>query len=112
MDSLRRILLLVVLIFLFFSLSKNIFDYHKTVSFYESYRDDYEKEKKNNITLKTTILKNNDPTELEKTIRNKLNLLKKDEVAIIIPQPTPPPQAPKKPVLPVWEQWLLVFFRN
>ncbi len=112
MESTRRYLLVGVLLFLFFSLSKNIFDYHKTVSFYESYKSDYEKEKKSNITLKTKILKNNDPSELEKTIRNRLNLLKKDEVAVIIPQPTPTPTPPYEPVFPIYEQWLMVFFKN
>ena len=112
MQSTRRFLLIVIILFLFFSLSKNIFDYHKTVSFYESYKSDYEKEKKSNITLKTMILKNNDPSELEKTIRNRLNLLKNNEVAVIIPQPTPTVSPASAPVLPIYQQWLMVFFKN
>ena len=112
MESARRFFLIIIILFLFFSLSKNIFDYHKTVSFYESYKNDYEKEKKSNIALKTAILKNNDPNEIEKTIRNRLNLLKKDEVAVIIPQPTPAPVVYKAPALPVYQQWFLTFFRN
>ena len=108
----RKILLFTVVLFLFFSLSKNILDYRKTLSFYDSFKKDYEKEKKTNITLQTEILKNNDPNELEKTIRNKLSLLKNNEVAVIIPEPTPTPAPIKKPVLPIYQQWFKVFFRQ
>ena len=112
MDTIRKTLLFLVVLFLFFSLSKNIFDYRKTLNFYDSFKNDYEKEKKNNITLRTEILKNNDPNELEKTIRDKLNLLKDNEIAVIIPQPTATPEPPKKPVLPIYQQWFQVFFRQ
>lgn len=112
MDAIRKVLLFLVVVFLFFSLSKNIFDYRKTISFYNSFKKDYEKEKKENITLKTTVLKNNDLNELEKTIRNKLNLLKDNEVAVIIPHPTPTPEPPKKVVLPIYQLWFNLFFRK
>ena len=112
MERVRKIFLFIVVLFLFFSLSKNIFDYQKTLSFYESFKKDYEEEKKSNITLKTEILKNNDPNELEKTIRDKLNLLKSNEIAVIIPKPTPTPTPPKKPVLPAYQQWFMIFFKQ
>lgn len=112
MDGIRKVLLFLVVVFLFFSLSKNIFDYQKTLSFYESFRKEYEKEKKYNIELQTEILKNNDQNSLEKTIRDKLNLLKDNEIAVIISKPTPTPPPPKKPVLPVYQQWIQVFFRQ
>lgn len=112
MERARKIFFFIVVLFLFFSLSKNIFDYRKTLSFYESFKKEYELEKKNNITLRTEILKNNDSNELEKTIRDKLNLLKSNEIAIIIPKATPTPAPAKKPVLPVYQQWLQVFFRQ
>ncbi len=112
MERVRKVFIGIIVLFLFFSLSKNIFDYKKTTSFYESFKKEYEKEKKDNISLKTEILKNNDVNEQEKIIRDKLNLLKDGEIAVIIPKPTRTPTPPKKPVLAVYQQWLQVFFRQ
>ena len=70
-------------------MTKNLFDYRKTISFYQSFKEEYEKEKKRKITLETNILKSKDPYEVEKILRNKLNLLKEGEIAIIIPKATP-----------------------
>ncbi|OGK30998.1 hypothetical protein A3F29_02505 [Candidatus Roizmanbacteria bacterium RIFCSPHIGHO2_12_FULL_33_9] len=88
-SKIKRIFLIVILVFLFFSLTKNLFDYRKTISFYQSFKEEYEKEKKRKITLETNILKSKDPYEVEKILRNKLNLLKEGEIAIIIPKATP-----------------------
>ena len=95
---------------MFFSLTKNIFDYRKTIRFYESFKQDYEKEKKRKIELKTNILKSKDPYEVEKILRNKLNLLKEGEIAIIIPDPTPTPKQKKQPEKPVYRQWIEALF--
>ena len=88
MNLAKRILYIAIVLFLFFSLTKNLFDYGSTVQFYEGYKKEFEQQKKKNLTLKTNILKSKDPNELEKTIRNKLNLTKEGEVAIIVPEPT------------------------
>ncbi|MFH1826924.1 MAG: septum formation initiator family protein, partial [bacterium] len=93
--KIKRIFVTIILIFLFFSLTKNIFDYRKTINFYQSFKNDYEKEKKKKIILQTNILKSQDPYEVEKIIRNKLNLLKDGEVALIIPRPTTIPKKQK-----------------
>lgn len=110
MIALRRIVFFLLLLFFFFSLTKNLFDHYSKVSFYQSYLNDYEKEKKRNTTLKTQLLKKSDVSEVEKTIRNKLNLLKEDEVAIILPQPTPTPIIITPTPFPNWLQWKNVFF--
>jgi cell division protein FtsB len=99
-----------VLIFLFFSLTKNLFDYRKTISFYNSFKTEYERERKRKIELKTKILKSKDPYEIEKIIRNKLGLLKQDEIAIIIPNPTPTPKVKKAKELPIYRQWVETLF--
>lgn len=105
----KRVVFAILALFLFFSLTKNIIDYKKTLNFYQSFKNDYEKEKKKNISLRTQTLKTKDMSELEKTIRDKLNLLKKDEIAIIIPQLTPTPQVASPRSKPVYLQWLQVF---
>ena len=112
MKSVRIVIFSLFVLFLFSSLVKNIFDYRSKLKFYQEYKEEYIKEKKNNITLKTQVLKKSDPKEVEKTIRNKLNLLQPNEVAIIVPFPTPTPStAPPQP-LPNWKQWWKVYFRN
>lgn len=103
-------MLYVLFVFLLFSLIKNLFDYQKNLRFYEGMKQDLREEKKTNITLKTQILRNRDPQELEKTIRNKLNLLKESEMTIIISTPTPAPRAVTPTPPPVYKQWLNLLF--
>ncbi len=112
MKIVKRIIFAILIIFLFFSLTKNIFDYKKTLNFYQSFKNDYEKEKKRQISLQTQALKNSDKNAIEKTIRDKLNLLKPDEIEVIIPIPTPTPIIITPPPAPVYKQWLQVFFQN
>lgn len=110
MKLVRKIVFFLLLLFFFSSLSKNLLDYRNKISFYQDYREDYEKEKKRNIELKTQLLKKSDTNEIEKTIRNKLNMLKPDEVAIILKQPTPTPVIITPTPLPNYLQWWEVFF--
>ncbi|OGK15263.1 hypothetical protein A2774_02445 [Candidatus Roizmanbacteria bacterium RIFCSPHIGHO2_01_FULL_39_12c] len=110
MKLVRRIVLLLLTLFFFSALTKSLFDYRKNLSFYQQYFEEYEREKKKNIELKTQLLKKSDPNELEKTIRNKLNLLKPGEVAIILKQPTPTPVIITPTPLPNYLQWWQVFF--
>ncbi|MBI2051602.1 septum formation initiator family protein [Candidatus Roizmanbacteria bacterium] len=112
MRAVKTLLFSVLVVFLFFSLTKNLFDYKKTLDFYKSFQEEFEKEKKTNVSLKTKTLKNSAPSELEKTIRNKLNLLKKNELAIIIPKPTPTPAAVAAKPQPAYVQWWRLFFQN
>lgn len=112
MKLLYNIFLFFLIVFLFSALTKNIFDYRKNLRFYQSYKKEYELEKKENISLKTQILKKNDPDELEKTIRNKLNLSKPNEVTLIIPNPAPTPAVITPTPLPNWQRWYEVFFKN
>lgn len=110
MKMLKKIVVTVIVIFLFFSLTKNIFDYRKTLDFYQSFKQDYQQEKQKNIALRTSLLKNKDPQQVEKTIRNQLNLLKPGEIAVIIPSPTPTPIKITPTPKPVYRQWFEVFF--
>ena len=108
-SKIKRIFLIVILVFIFFSLTKNLFDFRKTISFYQGFKDDYETEKKRQITLQTNILKSKDPYEIEKILRNKLNLLKEGEIAIIVPEPSPEPKQVRETV-PIFKQWLEALF--
>ena len=110
MKLVRKVVLFLIVLFFFSSLTKNLLDYWKKLSFYEDYRREYENEKKRNIELKTQLLKKSDTNEIEKTIRNKLNLLKPDEVAIILRQPSPTPVVITPTPLPNYLQWWKVFF--
>ena len=110
MKLVRKIIIFLLLLFFFSALTKNLFDYRSKLAFYDSYLKDYEEEKKKNIELKTELLKKSDPNELEKTIRNKLNLLQPDEIAIILKQPTPTPVVITPTPLPNYLQWWNVFF--
>lgn len=112
MKSIKTVLVFLFLIFLVSSLTKNIVDYQKKLQFYEDYRLKFESEKKRSITLKTEVLKNSDLNEIEKTLRNKLNLLKPNEIAIIVPKPTPTVSSVTPTPLPPWEQWKELFLER
>lgn len=110
MELLRKITFFLFIIFLFTSLTRSYFEYQKNIRFYKSYKESYEQEKKKNISLKTEILKQADPHEIEKTIRNKLGLLRENEESLIIPEPSPTPTPIITPVVPIYRQWWKVFF--
>lgn len=112
MRSVRFIILLLFLMFVFSSLVRNILNYKDKLSFYQQFKKDYEDEKKRNLTLKTGILKQSDPYEIESTIRNKLNLLKEDEMDFILPQPTPTKIIITPTQKPNWEQWKDLLLTN
>lgn len=110
MNLVKNLVLIFIFTFLCVSTYKNFVNYQAKRIFYEDYKKRYEDEKKKNITFKTELLKKSDVSEIEKTIRNKLNLLKENEVAIMIPSPTPKPVVLVPTPLPIWHQWWDVFF--
>ena len=112
MQKAKSILFFCLMLFFVYSLTRNFFEYKKNLAFYQNYKQEYEKEKKANSTLKTKLLKNSDPYEVEKTIRNKLNLLKPGEVAVIIPLPSPTPIVVTPTLAPVYQDWWNSFFKN
>jgi len=107
----KKIIGVAFIIFLFFSLIRNIFNYTDKNQFFQDYKNDYEKENKTNIELKTEIVKKQSVTEVEKTIRNDLNLLKDNEVAIILPIPTLTIITPTPTLPPVWKQWVNLYIK-
>ena len=109
MKFLKRVLYFTVAIFLFYSLTRNFSNYIKNVEYYNKNKENLQKEQKNNITLKTQLRKQQAPNEVEKTIRNQLNLLKPNEVALIVALPSPTPIIPTPSPVPNYLQWLRVF---
>jgi|YNPMSStandDraft_1061717.scaffolds.fasta_scaffold88043_1 hypothetical protein len=109
MVTVKRIFLLFLFAFLFFSIAKNFFDYQKKIQFYQDFKKLYEKEQYQNRKLKTEIIRKKSLNELEKTIRNKLHLSKIDEVVVLMNPISilsePPPQKP----IPNWQKWWLIF---
>jgi len=109
MQLIKKIFLLTVFFILLSSSVRNLINYQKALKFYEQYKNNFEKEKKKNQTLKTQMLKKTNLYEVEKTIRNQLNLLQPDEVAVIIPQPTLSPSPTPTPSLSNFQKWLYVY---
>ena len=87
MAFIKKALFILLLIFLFSSLIPSVLNYKNKISFYRQMKKDLQDEEKKQIELRTEIVKKKSVDEVEKTIRNKLNLLKENEVAIIIPSP-------------------------
>lgn len=112
MPSLRRIAILLIAGFFVMSLTKNIVEYRKNLAFHQDYKEEYLKEKKHNEELKTQYVKTQDSYEFEKTVRNKLNLHKENEVILIVPEPTPTIFIPTPTSLPNYQQWIDVLFKN
>lgn len=81
------------------------------MEFYEGYKTEYQKQQKQKKALESELAKANDYYVVEKNIRERLNLLKPDEIAVILPKlslsPSPTPIIDKPP----HTQWLELFMR-
>jgi len=108
----KKAVFVLVLVFLATSLVKNIYNYYDKQQFYNDYKDTLKKEASKNISLKTQILKKGDPNELEKTIRNKLNLSKEGETVVVLAMPSPTPVMVIPTPLPNWQKWWNVFVKK
>lgn len=112
MGKLKKIIYLFLFFFFLSSLTRNIIEYRKNFAFYEGYKQTYEEEKDKNNRLKTLQVKTADAHELEKTLRNKLNLTKQNESIVIINVPSPTPTIILPTTPPNYQQWMQTFFQN
>ncbi len=112
MSLLKKIVLTLLVVFFLSSLTTNLNEYRKNLSFYRNFKKEYEAEKSKNTALKTQALKKSDPNEIEKTIRNKLNLAKPNEITVMLQDPSPTPVPTVTPQIPVYQAWFNVFFKN
>ena len=107
---LKIILISVFLVFLGYFLTQNIFDYQQKINFYQQIMKEKSVETARTQQLNNEIAKNQDINQIERNIRQKLNLLKDKEIAVILPNisitPTPTPQ-PKKANPQLWFELLL-----
>jgi len=112
MKLINKFFLGIFFVVLISSFIKNFISYKEGKEFYYQYKKNYEEEKKKNTKLKTQMLKQTDINEVEKKIRNELNLLKPDEVAFIISPieitPTPTPTQ----TIPSWQKWINIYFKK
>jgi len=107
----RKIVFLIVLIFLVVSLIRNGFDYQRNISFYNQTKTNFEKAITNNKELKLRKQASSSPFEVEKNLRNKQNLLRKDEIMVIISSPSPNPTPNVVPSEYPYKQWIRLFFQ-
>ena len=112
MKLIKNIIFVFLLIFLFSSLLRNLFGYKSKLQFYQQFKQNFDREKKRNIELKTEVVRKKSQEEIEKTIRNNLNLLKDNEVSLILPSPTKTLISITPTPLPNWRQWWELFFKN
>lgn len=112
MSFLKNVGIGLVVVFIFFSLIKNIFDYQKKLLFFQEFKKEAKSEQDKNTALKTAVLKSSDINKIEKTIRDKLSLSRKGEEVVILARPTPTPIMLTPTPAPVWRQWWGVFFTN
>ncbi len=99
------VFLLAVTVFFVSSLLRSIATYRDKMEFYRSLEAERDKEKAINKKLKSNVRRSHDFYYVERNIREKLNLLKENEVSVILPPlsptPTPTPQPLKTPL----QQW-------
>lgn len=104
---LKKVAFFIVSVILIYSLTQRIFSYQKKIEFFQDYKSDLEAEREKNKKLKSQVLRRQDYYTVEKDIRQKLNLLKPDEIAILLPRstpsPTPTPEIIKPPAIQWWE---------
>ncbi len=110
MFTIKRLILGLLVIFFLFSLTRNFFEYRRNLEFYEEYRTEYDAAVQRNNELQSELVKAKDPSMVEKTIRNELHMLKDNEVAILIAEPTPTPIVLTPTPPPPHQQWIDLFF--
>jgi cell division protein FtsB len=107
MKFIKKIILSLVLILVFYALIKNLINYREKYQFYLGFEKEYQRLQKENIELKTELLRKKDRFEIEKKIREKLNLGAVGETVIILPQqPTPQPTIVTPTPKSNWRQWI------
>ena len=107
----RKVVFFIVLCFLVISLIRNIADYGRNISFYDQTKNNYAKALIENKELKMQKQSSSSPFEVEKNLRNKQNLLRKDEIILIIPSPSPLPTPFIRPTEYPYRQWMRLFFQ-
>ena len=106
----RKMVFFIVLFFLVISLIRNVTDYQRNISFYEQTKNNFDKSLLENKQLKVQKQSSSSPFEVEKSLRNKQNLLRDNEIMVIIPSPSPIPTPQVEPTEVPYKQWIRLFF--
>jgi hypothetical protein len=106
----RKVAFLVVFFFLVISFVRNVFDYQRNLSFYDQTKENFTKALLKNKNLKVQKRADSSPFEIEKSLRNKQNMLRKDEIIVIVPSPSPIPTPIIRPTEAPYKQWINLFF--
>jgi hypothetical protein len=106
--TIRNIVLTLLFLFFMVAFTRNLFSYQQNLLFYKTFKDDYDATVSRNNKLKSELVKNTDTYQMEKRIRDKLNLARKNETAILLPEPTLQPISPTPTVVPTYLQWWLL----
>lgn len=107
----RKVVFIIVLLFLVISLIRNVADYQRNISFYDQTKNNFEKALLENKELKMQKQSSSSPFEVEKSLRNKQNLLRNNEIILIIPSPSPFLTPIAKPSEYPYIQWMRLFFQ-
>lgn len=110
MQTIKKGIIVILLILPILALSKSVLDSLQNNQFYDSSKAQYDKQAEINKKLKSDIAKSKDYYEVEKTVRNKLGRLKPNETELIIPRAPIVPSPTPTIIVPVYEQWKEVFF--
>jgi hypothetical protein len=86
-------------------------DYQRNISFYDQTKNNFEKALLENKEVKIHMQAGSSPFEIEKNLRNKQNLLRNNEIIVIIPSPTLIPTPFVRPTGLPYQQWMRLFFQ-
>lgn len=106
----RKILFIIVLLFLIVSLIRNVGDYNKNLTFYDDTKVNYLAAQEKNKALIIRKRSNSSDFEIEKNLRDKQSLVRENEYMIIIPSPSPTPPPYIGPTEAPFRQWVRLFF--
>ena len=107
----RKMVFFIVLFFLVISLVRNVADYQRNLSFYDQTKNNFDKALLENKELKVHKQADSSPFEVEKNLRNKQNLLRENEIIVIVPSPSPIPTPIVRPTELPYQQWIRLFFQ-
>ncbi len=105
----KSIFLIIVSLFLFYSLAKSLFIFNDRFKIYQRLEQKKKKLEKKKVELQTRIKKAESLDYLEKKIRNDLQLVLPNETVVILSYPTPTPVKPTPTPLPIPLQWVEIF---
>jgi cell division protein FtsB len=110
-NLLKNTILSIIIIALTASLIKNYQDSKIKQQILIEYQNEVSKLKSEDKKLQAEIKKSADSRFVEEEARNKLNLIKKNEISLIVPKltitPTPVPIRP----IPNWQKWANLILR-